>query len=106
MNGQKSVFLHFEGDIFVLFTVSNLKKIIETVTEYYIDVLNITLTEFISPNVMKIGEKNDKCELGRFLQLVLGNFSAYFKNGQNFIFTNLKKKKIFSKIMIIIIIFE
>lgn len=56
----------------ILFTVSNLKKIIETVTDYYSEVLNIQLTEFISPNVMKIGEKNDQCELGRFLQLILG----------------------------------
>lgn len=57
----------------ILFTVSNLKKIIETVTDYYSEVLNIQLTEFISPNVMKIGEKADQCELGRFLQLILGN---------------------------------
>lgn len=54
-----------------LHAVSNLKKIIETVTEYYNECLNITLNEII-PNVMKIGEKGDQCELGRFLQLILG----------------------------------
>lgn len=46
----------------------------ETVTDYYNEVLNITLTEFISPNVMKIAEKSDQCELGRLLQLILGSF--------------------------------
>lgn len=46
----------------------------ETVTDYYNEVLNITLTEFISPNVMKIAEKSDQCELGRLLQLILGIF--------------------------------
>lgn len=47
----------------------------ETVTDYYNDILNITLNEFISPNVMKMGEKSDQCELGRFLQLILGELS-------------------------------
>lgn len=59
-----------------LFTASNLKKIVETVTEYYTDVLNITLNEFISPNIMKIAENSDRNELGRFLQLILGNFAT------------------------------
>lgn len=54
------------------FAVSNLKKLIETVTEYYNEVLNITLNEFISPNVMRIAEHSDQNELGRFLQLILG----------------------------------
>lgn len=44
----------------------------ETVTDYYSEVLNITLNEDISPNVMRIAEKSDQLELGRFLQLVLG----------------------------------
>lgn len=59
-------------DIQNLFTASNMKKIMETVTEYYSEVLNITLNEDISPNVMRIAEKSDQLELGRFLQLVLG----------------------------------
>lgn len=59
-------------------SVSNLKKLIETVAEYYNEVLNITLNEFISPNVMKIGEQKDQCELGRFLQLVLGKKNKIF----------------------------
>lgn len=47
----------------------------ETVTEYYSEVLTITLNEFISPNVMRIAEHSDQNELGRFLQLILGKFS-------------------------------
>lgn len=66
-------FVIYFSNIGILFTVSNLKKIIETVTEYYTEVLSITLNEII-PNVMKIGEKGDKYELGRFLQLILGNY--------------------------------
>lgn len=59
--------------MFVYFTASNLKKMIETVTEYYSEVLNIdSLNEFISPNVMRIAEHSDQNELGRFLQLILG----------------------------------
>lgn len=56
----------------ISFTASNLKKLIETVTEYYNEVLNITLNEFFSPNVMRIAENSDQNELGRFLQLILG----------------------------------
>lgn len=65
-------------NIRISFTASNLKKIMETVTEYYSEILNITLTEFICPNIMKIAEKSDQCELGRLLQLILGNFLAFF----------------------------
>lgn len=54
------------------FLVSNLKKITETVFDYYGDILNITLSEFVRPNAMKIAEENDPNELGRFLQLILG----------------------------------
>lgn len=66
--------------VFLSFTASNLKKLIETVTEYYNEVLNITLNEFISPNVMRIAEHSDQNELGRFLQLILGMLAFNLTN--------------------------
>lgn len=59
------------------FTASNLKKIIETVNEYYSEVQSITLTEEILPNVMRIAEKDDPLELDRFLQLILGKMKCF-----------------------------
>lgn len=53
-------------------TASNLKKIVESIFDYYTDVLNMALNDIIRPDVMKIAEKNDRRELGRLLQLVLG----------------------------------
>lgn len=44
----------------------------ESLYDYYIDVLNIALSEAVRPDVMKICEKNDRRELGRLLQLILG----------------------------------
>lgn len=55
--------------------VSNLKKIFESVFDYYGEVLNISLNEFTRPNTMRIAEKHDQTELGRLIQLVLGTFS-------------------------------
>lgn len=55
-----------------IFTVSNLKKVVESILDYYVEALNITLTDFVRPDVMKIAEKNDQIELGRLLQLILG----------------------------------
>lgn len=60
---------------FVSFLVSNLKKITETVFDYYGEILNITLNEFGRPNATKIAEENDPNELGRFLQLILGKLA-------------------------------
>lgn len=40
--------------------------------DYYSDVLNLTLTDFVRPDVSKIAENNDRIELGRLLQLILG----------------------------------
>ena len=54
--------------------MSNLKKVVESIIDYFIEVLNITLNDYIRPDVMKIAEKNDQYELGRLLQLILGNF--------------------------------
>ncbi|XP_054290464.1 protein Hook homolog 3-like isoform X2 [Macrosteles quadrilineatus] len=52
--------------------VSNLKKILERITDYYQDVCNQPLHESGKPDVTKIGEKCDPTELGRLLQLILG----------------------------------
>ncbi|XP_055709955.1 protein hook [Phlebotomus papatasi] len=52
--------------------VSNLKKVVEGVFDYYMDVLNLNLSDFAKPDVMRIAEKADKAELTRLLQLILG----------------------------------
>ncbi|XP_030242699.1 protein hook isoform X2 [Drosophila navojoa] len=53
--------------------MSNLKKVVEGVYEYYSDVLNYTLQpDFVKPDVQAIAEKCDLTELERLLQLVLG----------------------------------
>ncbi|XP_016838920.1 protein Hook homolog 3 [Nasonia vitripennis] len=52
--------------------VSNLKKIIEAVTEYYVECLNQPLAGYVKPDAQKIGELCDSHELKRLLQLVLG----------------------------------
>ncbi|XP_077292324.1 hook microtubule tethering protein isoform X2 [Arctopsyche grandis] len=52
--------------------VSNLKKIVERIIDYYQDVLSLSLVEFPKPDVNKIAEKGDIDELGRLLQLILG----------------------------------
>ncbi|XP_071442587.1 protein Hook homolog 3-like [Hetaerina americana] len=51
--------------------VSNLKKIVEGIVDYYQDCLNLH-ADFVRPDVMKIGEKSDPTELARLLQLILG----------------------------------
>ncbi|KAJ6646479.1 Protein hook, partial [Pseudolycoriella hygida] len=52
--------------------VSNLKKVVESILDYYADVLSLSLSDFPKPDVLKIAEKNDSIELGRLLQLILG----------------------------------
>ncbi|XP_043504103.1 protein Hook homolog 3 [Polistes fuscatus] len=52
--------------------VSNLKKIIEAVMEYYIECLNQQLSGYVKPDAGKIGEHCDRDELCRLLQLILG----------------------------------
>ncbi|KAL0133742.1 hypothetical protein PUN28_001009 [Cardiocondyla obscurior] len=53
--------------------VSNMKKIVEAVIEYYMECLNQQLTGYIKPDATKIGgEQCDKDELRRLLQLILG----------------------------------
>ncbi|CAH0562140.1 unnamed protein product [Brassicogethes aeneus] len=52
--------------------VSNLKKIVEAIMEYYQDVLSLQLLEVGRPDVNKIGEFNDQVQLGKLLRLLLG----------------------------------
>lgn len=52
--------------------VSNLKKILQSIMEYYHDVLGQQVSEEHVPDVCLIGEMGDVNELGRLLQLVLG----------------------------------
>lgn len=52
--------------------VSNLKKIIEAMMEYYIECLNQPLSTYVKPDATKIGEHCDNNELRRLLQLILG----------------------------------
>jgi len=52
--------------------LSNLKKVLKGMLDYYSEVLFQESSNFILPDVAKIAEKTDKCELGRMLQLVLG----------------------------------
>ncbi|XP_063219219.1 protein Hook homolog isoform X2 [Bacillus rossius redtenbacheri] len=52
--------------------VSNLKKIVEGIVNYYQEGLNQHIEEFSKLDVIKIGEKYDAAELGRLLQLILG----------------------------------
>uniref|UniRef100_A0A8C1WWL0 Hook microtubule tethering protein 2 n=1 Tax=Cyprinus carpio TaxID=7962 RepID=A0A8C1WWL0_CYPCA len=52
--------------------VSNLKKILQSMMEYYHDVLGQQVCDEHVPDVCLIGEMGDVTELGRLLQLVLG----------------------------------
>ncbi|KAK7593131.1 hypothetical protein V9T40_007883 [Parthenolecanium corni] len=51
--------------------VSNLKKIIESVTDYYQEYVNPSL-DFVKPDAVRIGEHKDPSELVKLLQLILG----------------------------------
>ncbi|KAL6267663.1 hypothetical protein P5V15_000738 [Pogonomyrmex californicus] len=52
--------------------VSNMKKIVEAVMEYYVECLNQQLSGYAKPDAGKIGEHCDIDELRRLLQLILG----------------------------------
>ncbi|XP_022234759.1 protein hook [Drosophila obscura] len=52
--------------------MSNLKKVTQSLYDYYSEVLNYTLSDFVKPDVQRIAEKCDLVELERLLQLVLG----------------------------------
>ncbi|XP_042590255.1 protein Hook homolog 2-like isoform X1 [Cyprinus carpio] len=59
--------------------VSNLKKILQSMMEYYHDVLGQQVSDEHVPDVCLIGEMGDGTELGRLLQLVLGSVSCDHK---------------------------
>ncbi|KAJ8264011.1 hypothetical protein GJAV_G00144080 [Gymnothorax javanicus] len=52
--------------------VSNLKKILQSMLEYYHDVLGHPVSDEHLPDVCLIGEMGDVTELGKLVQLVLG----------------------------------
>ncbi|KAG5332467.1 HOOK protein, partial [Acromyrmex charruanus] len=52
--------------------VSNMKKIVEAVMEYYVECLNQQLSNYVKPDATKIGEHCESDELRRLLQLILG----------------------------------
>ncbi|XP_047215342.1 protein Hook homolog 2-like isoform X1 [Girardinichthys multiradiatus] len=52
--------------------VSNLKKVLKSMLEYYHDVLGQQVSDEHLPDVNLIGEMGDVTELGKLLQLVLG----------------------------------
>lgn len=52
--------------------ISNLKKIVEAIVDYYQECLNQQLTDFKKPDVGLIAEDCNREELGRLLQLILG----------------------------------
>ncbi|XP_019714087.1 protein Hook homolog 2 isoform X1 [Hippocampus comes] len=52
--------------------VSNLKKILKSMLEYYHDILGHQVSEEHLPDVSLIGEMGDVTELGKLVQLVLG----------------------------------
>lgn len=52
--------------------VSNLKKILKSMLEYYHDVLGHQISDEHLPDVLLIGEMGDVTELGKLVQLVLG----------------------------------
>lgn len=52
--------------------VSNLKKVLEKILDYYQECFSQTLSESVKPDVIKIGDRSDASELGLLLQLILG----------------------------------
>uniref|UniRef100_A0A3Q3JFV3 Protein Hook homolog 3 n=1 Tax=Monopterus albus TaxID=43700 RepID=A0A3Q3JFV3_MONAL len=52
--------------------VSNLKKILKGILDYYQESLGQHINDFTLPDVNLIGEHSDAAELGRMLQLILG----------------------------------
>lgn len=53
--------------------VSNLRKVVDALFNYYIDMVGLlNLSDGLKPDVGKIGEKTDKVEIGKLVQLILG----------------------------------
>ncbi|KAG1697893.1 Protein Hook [Nymphon striatum] len=51
---------------------SNLKKILQGITDFYLEILEQKISGFKLPNITSISEHNDVEELGRLIQLILG----------------------------------
>lgn len=51
---------------------SNLKKIVDSVVQYYSEELDLSLDAHLRPEVMKIAEHNDIKEMEKLLKLILG----------------------------------
>lgn len=53
--------------------VSNLRKVVDALFNYYIDMVGLlNFSDELKPDVGKIGEKTDKTEIGKLVQLILG----------------------------------
>ncbi|KAM9324734.1 protein Hook homolog 1 [Gastrophryne carolinensis] len=52
--------------------ISNLKKILQGIVDYYREVLDQHISEFLLPDLGPIAEHSDPTEMGRLLQLILG----------------------------------
>nr|XP_006635067.1 PREDICTED: protein Hook homolog 1 isoform X1 [Lepisosteus oculatus] len=52
--------------------VSNLKKILQMIVDYYNEVLGQQISDFTLPDLNLVAEHSDPVELGRLLQLILG----------------------------------
>ncbi|XP_073499841.1 protein Hook homolog 1 [Phyllobates terribilis] len=52
--------------------INNLKKILQGIVDYYREVLNQHISEYLLPDCGNIAETSDPTEMGRLLQLILG----------------------------------
>ncbi|XP_014288610.1 protein Hook homolog 3 [Halyomorpha halys] len=52
--------------------MSNLKKILEKVLDYYQEAFSQSVSSSVKPDISKIVEMNDPAEMGRMIQLILG----------------------------------
>ncbi|XP_077306725.1 protein Hook homolog 1 [Lithobates pipiens] len=52
--------------------INNLKKILQGIVDYYKEVLEQLISEFLLPDLSQIAENADPTEMGRLLQLILG----------------------------------
>ncbi|XP_060857133.1 protein Hook homolog 3-like isoform X1 [Metopolophium dirhodum] len=68
--------------------VSNLKKIVEKIQDFYQDCDTQHMGNFVKPDVIKIGDQDDTMELARLLQLILG-CAVNCRNAQDYI-TNIR----------------
>ncbi|XP_025412848.1 protein Hook homolog 3-like [Sipha flava] len=68
--------------------VSNLKKIVGKIHDFYQECDTQHMGIFVKPDVSKIGEQDDTIELARLLQLILG-CAVNCRNAQNYI-TNIR----------------